>query len=36
VQFAAAGFDEVYVNQIGPEQDRLFEMYCEHVLSRFR
>jgi G6PDH family F420-dependent oxidoreductase len=35
-EFAAAGFDELYVNQIGPEQDAFFEAYREHVLPRFR
>jgi G6PDH family F420-dependent oxidoreductase len=35
-EFAAAGFDEVYVNQIGPEQGAFFEAYREHVLPRFR
>jgi G6PDH family F420-dependent oxidoreductase len=31
-----AGFDELYVNQIGPEQDAFFETYREHVLPRVR
>jgi G6PDH family F420-dependent oxidoreductase len=30
--FVDAGFDEIYVNQIGPEQDGFFEFYAEHVL----
>ncbi len=30
-----AGFDELYVNQIGPEQDAFFAAYAEHVLPRF-
>jgi G6PDH family F420-dependent oxidoreductase len=34
-QFAAAGFDELYVNQIGPGQDEFFDAYREHVLPRF-
>ncbi len=34
--FAAAGFDELYVNQIGPEQDAFFKAYRERVLPRFR
>jgi G6PDH family F420-dependent oxidoreductase len=34
-EFAAAGFDELYVNQIGPDQDAFFEAYAEHVLPRF-
>jgi G6PDH family F420-dependent oxidoreductase len=35
-EFAAAGFDELYVNQIGPGQDAFFEAYAEHVIPRFR
>ncbi|HEY2653465.1 MAG TPA: hypothetical protein VGI50_16200, partial [Solirubrobacteraceae bacterium] len=34
-EYAAAGFDELYINQIGPEQDAFFEAYREHVLPRF-
>jgi G6PDH family F420-dependent oxidoreductase len=34
-EFAAAGFDELYVNQIGPGQAAFFESYAEHVLPRF-
>ncbi|MBV8217242.1 MAG: LLM class F420-dependent oxidoreductase [Solirubrobacterales bacterium] len=34
-EFAAAGFDELYVNQIGPEQDAFFETYRDDVLPRF-
>jgi G6PDH family F420-dependent oxidoreductase len=34
--YADAGFDELYVQQIGPEQDGFFEAYREHVLPRFR
>jgi G6PDH family F420-dependent oxidoreductase len=33
--YAAAGFDELYVNQIGPNQDQFFAVYGEHVLPRF-
>jgi G6PDH family F420-dependent oxidoreductase len=32
--YADAGFDELYVNQIGPEQDAFFEAYREHVLPQ--
>jgi len=35
-EFAAAGFDELYVNQIGPDQDAFFDAYREHVLPRFQ
>jgi G6PDH family F420-dependent oxidoreductase len=35
-QYADAGFDEVYVQQIGPDQDEFFDAYREHVLPRFR
>lgn len=34
--YADAGFDELYVNQIGPDQDRFFAAYAEHVLPRLR
>jgi G6PDH family F420-dependent oxidoreductase len=34
--YADAGFDELYVNQIGPEQDAFFDAYREHVLPRVR
>lgn len=32
--YREAGFDELYVNQIGPEQDAFFAAYKEHVLPR--
>jgi G6PDH family F420-dependent oxidoreductase len=32
--YAEAGFDELYVQQIGPEQDAFFSAYMEHVLPR--
>jgi G6PDH family F420-dependent oxidoreductase len=32
--YANAGFDELYVQQIGPEQDRFFEVYRNQVLPR--
>jgi hypothetical protein len=31
-----AGFDECYVNQIGPEQDAFFAAYREKVLPEAR
>ncbi len=34
--YAKAGFDELYVNQIGPEQDAFFDAYREHVLPRYQ
>jgi G6PDH family F420-dependent oxidoreductase len=34
--YEKAGFDELYVNQIGPDQDAFFEAYREHVLPRVR
>ena len=34
-EYAKAGFDEVYVQQIGPEQDAFFAAYRDHVLPRF-
>jgi hypothetical protein len=35
-QYVDAGFDEVYVNQIGPEQDAFFDFYQREVLPRVR
>jgi G6PDH family F420-dependent oxidoreductase len=34
--YADAGFDELYINQIGPEQDRFFAAYHDHVLPALR
>ena len=34
--FRDAGFDELYVNQIGPDQDEFFPAYRDHVLPRLR
>ncbi|MGH2873445.1 MAG: TIGR03557 family F420-dependent LLM class oxidoreductase [Solirubrobacteraceae bacterium] len=33
--YEEAGFDELYVQQIGPEQDEFFRAYQEHVLPQF-
>jgi G6PDH family F420-dependent oxidoreductase len=35
-EYADAGFDELYVNQIGPDQDAFFEAYRTEVLPRVR
>jgi G6PDH family F420-dependent oxidoreductase len=35
-EYVDAGFDEVYVSQIGPEQEGFFAFYAEHVLPEFR
>ncbi len=35
-RYADAGFDELYVNQIGPDQDAFFEAYSRHVLPALR
>jgi G6PDH family F420-dependent oxidoreductase len=32
--YVDAGYDEVYVQQIGPDQDQFFEFWTEHVLPR--
>jgi hypothetical protein len=32
--YVDAGFDEVYVSQIGPEQDAFFDFYQRQVLPR--
>jgi G6PDH family F420-dependent oxidoreductase len=34
--YTDAGFDEVYISQIGPEQDGFFEFYQAEVLPRLR
>jgi G6PDH family F420-dependent oxidoreductase len=34
--YEEAGFDELYVNQIGPDQDAFFEAYRDRVLPRVR
>src|SRR5947209_20473275 len=34
--YADAGFDELYVNQIGPEQHAFFAAYRDEVLPRLR
>ena len=34
--YADAGFDELYVNQIGPDQDAFFIAYRDEVLPRLR
>jgi hypothetical protein len=33
--YEEAGFDELYVNQIGPEQEGFFAAYRDHILPRF-
>ena len=35
-EYADAGFDELYVNQIGPGQDAFFAAYRDDVLPRIR
>ena len=35
-EFRDAGFDELYIQQIGPEQERFFETYANEVLPRLR
>jgi alkanesulfonate monooxygenase SsuD/methylene tetrahydromethanopterin reductase-like flavin-dependent oxidoreductase (luciferase family) len=35
-EFTDAGFDEVYVNQIGPDQEGFFSFYAEQVLPELR
>jgi G6PDH family F420-dependent oxidoreductase len=34
-EYEQAGFDELYVNQIGPDQAAFFTAYGEHILPRF-
>jgi G6PDH family F420-dependent oxidoreductase len=35
-EYADAGFDELYVQQVGPRQEEFFEVYGREVLPRFR
>jgi coenzyme F420-dependent glucose-6-phosphate dehydrogenase len=35
-EFAEAGFDHVYVHQVGPDQEGFFDFYRERVLPRLR
>ena len=35
-EYADAGFDELYINQIGPEQDAFFAAYRDEVLPHVR
>ncbi len=35
-EYADAGFDEVYISQIGPRQEEFFAFYAEQVLPRVR
>jgi G6PDH family F420-dependent oxidoreductase len=34
--YIEAGFDEIYISQIGPEQEGFFRFYAEEVLPRLR
>lgn len=34
--YEEAGFDELYIQQIGPKQDEFFSAYQEHVLPQFQ
>lgn len=34
-EFAAAGFDEVYIQQIGPDQDRFFDFWESEIAPEF-
>ena len=35
-QYVDAGYDEVYVQQIGPEQKGFFRFYAEEILPQLR
>jgi hypothetical protein len=35
-QYADAGFDEVYVANVGPYQEGFFRLYADEVLPRLR
>jgi G6PDH family F420-dependent oxidoreductase len=34
-RYADAGFDELYIQQIGPDQERFFEVYANEILPHF-
>jgi hypothetical protein len=34
-EYEDAGFDELYIQQVGGGHERLFELYAEHVLPQF-
>jgi hypothetical protein len=34
-RYADAGFDELYVQQVGDVQERFFEVYASEILPRF-
>ena len=34
-RYEDAGFDELYIQQIGPDQERFFEIYANEILPRF-
>src|SRR5436305_1448596 len=34
-RYADAGFDELYIGQIGPEQEAFFDVYAREILPRF-
>jgi hypothetical protein len=34
-QFASAGYDEVYVQQIGPNQKEFFDFFGREILPEF-
>lgn len=35
-RYADAGFDELYIQQIGPRQDEFFDVYAREILPRFK
>jgi hypothetical protein len=34
--YTDAGFDEVYINQVGPDYEGFFDFYADQVLPRLR
>jgi coenzyme F420-dependent glucose-6-phosphate dehydrogenase len=34
-EFADAGFDHIYIHQVGPNQDNFFRFYGERILPHF-
>jgi hypothetical protein len=34
-EYDEAGYDQLYITQVGPRQDEFLDFYAEHVLPRF-
>jgi hypothetical protein len=34
--YVDAGYDEIYIQQIGPDQEPFFDAYATHILPQLR